>query len=113
LIHAAHEQILGIARGDVRGWPPSFKKLGPILSARQRSRVDSLTCQRWASSFWEMHLPSMGVSFRRCYQASMNVLFAMEAKRFGEICPHVAPASDALAAFVALGVLSCVRQPWL
>ena len=34
----------------------------------------------WASSVWEMHRPFMLVSFRRCCQASMNALFAMEAK---------------------------------
>jgi hypothetical protein len=39
----------------------------------------------------------------------MNALFAMKAKRFGEICPHVEQASDSLASFVALGVLSCAR----
>ena len=41
----------------------------------------SLTCQRWASSFWEMHAPSMGLSFRRCCRASMNALFGDKAKR--------------------------------
>jgi len=47
---------------------------------RQRSRVASLTCQRRASLFWEMHRRIHVVFFRRCCQASMNALFAMETK---------------------------------
>lgn len=40
----------------------------------------SLICQRLASSFWEMHLPTMWVSFRSCCQAPMNALFGGIAK---------------------------------
>ena len=34
----------------------------------------------------------------------MKVLFAMEAKRYGEICPHAVQVIDSLVAFVALGI---------
>jgi hypothetical protein len=37
----------------------------------------------------------------------LNALFAVEAKRLGEFCPHVEQANDSLAAFVALITLSC------
>jgi hypothetical protein len=39
----------------------------------------------------------------------MKALFADKAKRFGEIWRHVVQPNGSLAAFVALGVLSCAR----
>ncbi len=45
----------------------------------------------------------------RAMTEGRDALFVMEAKRFSEICPHVVQASDSLAAFVALGVLSCAK----
>jgi len=41
--------------------------------------INSVICVP-ASSVWEMHRPSMLVSFRRCCQASTNALFAIKAK---------------------------------
>jgi hypothetical protein len=55
--------------------------VSPLAKRLQRSKLASLISRRWAISFWEMHLPSMLATFRRCCQAFMNALFALEAKR--------------------------------
>ena len=62
---------------------PVLKLEGPCAAnaSAERSKVASLICQRLASSFWDKHRASMWVSFRRCCQASMNVLFGNKAKR--------------------------------
>ena len=66
-----------------------LQKLRPLRCERQHSKVASLIYQRWASSFWEMHLSCTSV-LPQTFPGLNERAFCHGSQGFGRICTHVA-----------------------